>query len=128
MLAVNSVFRRAVALIPKAMRRRSVLSKLGDLPFGIVSNNCWEAHIYKEAGLTYATPFVGLALSAELYLHLLSNWDIVQGPLLFKDGSSEEWIEEMRKARGTFRPVGELAGHVEIQFMHYSNRDEARAK
>ena len=127
-MLIQTVRRRFVSLVPQVMSRRSILSKLGPRPFGVISNNCWGAHIYQAAGLSYTTPFVGLALAPESYLHLLSNWSLIKSPLLFKESSSEACVERIRQARGTFWPVGVLDGEVEIQFMHYRNCEEARAK
>lgn len=128
MLLTQAVRHRLLMLAPQALRRRTVLRKLGHLPFAVISNNCWGSHIYQAAGLPYATPFIGLAMSPKSYLRLLSNWNFVKAPLRFKGSSSEEWVENIRQARGTFWPVGFLADQVEIQFMHYQSEEEARVK
>ena len=118
---------RFLKLFPRVVRR-SVLRKIGTSPFGVVSNNCWGAHIYQTVGVAYMTPFIGLAMSTNSYLRLLSNWNVVWSPLRFTEKASEERMERMRQERGTFWPVGVLADKVEIHFMHYRTCDEAGEK
>jgi uncharacterized protein (DUF1919 family) len=111
------------------LRRKMIRAKLGVLPFGVVSNNCWGSHIYQAAEMQYTTPFVGLFLSPTAYVHLLRNWmRLIHSPLEFRDKSSEECVENIRRLRETLWPVGVLGGEVEVQFMHYKNSDEARLK
>jgi uncharacterized protein (DUF1919 family) len=90
---------------------------MGDL--AIISNNCWGADYYRERGLPYNTPTVGLWFYPDDYLALLSDLRrTLARPLTFRSGSSHGPRPY---------PVG-LLGDIEIQFMHYASEDEARAK
>jgi len=109
-------------------RRRCSDAFFASNAFGVVSNNCWGPNIHQTAGIAYITPFVGLFFTPESYLNLLANWGLVRARLEFKEKSSEDRVEKVRRECGTLWPVGVLAGQVEIQFMHYKNRDEARTK
>jgi len=121
--------KRLNILIPKEIRQRSILKKIGTVPFGVISNNCWGAHIYQSAGLPYTSPFIGLWLSPTAYLHLLDNWArLVYAPLRFTNLSGEKWIEDIRQSRKSLWPVGILGDEVEIQFLHYATPDEALGK
>ena len=90
--------------------------------FVVVSNNCWGAEIYRRLGKPYNTPFVGLAIWGPDYLRLLQDFDrYMRSELVFVD-DSRYW-----DGKPDF-PVGILGGEIEILFIHYKNRGEARNK
>jgi uncharacterized protein (DUF1919 family) len=113
----------------RKLRRMVLQTRLRRGKFSIVTNNCWGAHIYQELGIPYQTPFVGIFISPDSYLQLLTRLRYyLNSPLGFIPRSSEDWINEIRD-RDTVRwPIGILGDGIELQFMHYRNEAEAREK
>jgi uncharacterized protein (DUF1919 family) len=102
---------------------------VGACDFTIVSNNCWGGHIYRELGIEYRTPFIGLFIPAPCYLRLLRNFDALIGaPLRFIQESAYPDINQMRRERGLSYPIALLGDEVEINFMHYGSAEEAQDK
>jgi uncharacterized protein (DUF1919 family) len=88
--------------------------------WAIVSNNCWGADLYQEAGLEYNTPTVGLWIHADDYIALLSDFrTLMASPLRFTQQS---------RHGPKPHPVGVLGDGVEVQFQHYESEDEALRK
>ena len=56
--------------------------RLNNKNFTIVSNNCWGAEIYRELGLQYQTPFVGIAIFAPCYIKLVKDLPKYMGETL----------------------------------------------
>jgi uncharacterized protein (DUF1919 family) len=123
----QSLYHRFACLLPDVIHR-GFLGELRQIPFAVVSNNCWGSHIYQRAGIPYMTPFVGVALSPDSYLDLLENWDLIRAPLCFSQSSLDYKIERVRQKRKTFWPIGVLGDHVEIQFMHEPDCETAKSK
>ena len=106
----------------QAAARRIRQARLANHDFAIVANNCWGAEVYKDLGLAYTTPFVGLFLFPPCYVRLLGDFRrYMATPLTFLSASRYE------SARDAKYPIG-LLGDVEIHFQHYADTDEARAK
>ena len=104
-------------------------ARLRGRQFTIVSNNCWGAHLYTEAGIAYQTPFVGLFLDPNCYINLLSRFrDVIHNPLTFVSESQRDGINTFRKAYGRDYPIGRLAEDIEIQFLHSETEAEAADK
>jgi uncharacterized protein (DUF1919 family) len=109
-------------ILRKADRRRLCTKE-----FTIISSNCWGAEAYKEFGIAYLTPFVGLFLFPPCYLRLLGNLkDYLSEPLSFIDVSRYEIANERRK--DNYYPIGLLGEAIEIHFMHYSTISDAQEK
>ena len=86
----------------------------------IISNNCWGSEYYKEQKIEYNTPFVGLFLEPDDYLALLANFRVaLEGPL--------DFLSTTRRGPKNW-PIGVLRGGIEINFMHYKSRSEAKEK
>ena len=118
-----------VARLSAEIRRGILRARIRDRDFGVISNNCWGAHIYQRLGVEYATPFVGLFLDPGCYLTLLSRlrWYLTR-PLRFRDTSRYEYLNERRAVNQTTYPIGCLEDEVEIHFMHYGSVQEAASK
>lgn len=83
----------------------------------LISNNCWAGYFYGEAGVPYDTPTVGLWIGADHYLRFLQSFRLyISAELEFPSTLQRSY------------PVGLLGGDVEIEFMHYLDRDEAKKK
>lgn len=90
-------------------------------PFVIISNNCWGAEIYKKLNLEFNTPFVGLYIYSPDYVRLLENFDsLIKHELRFTEKSKFTNAEIQY-------PIG-LLDDIEIHFMHYDNRTDAKDK
>jgi len=108
---------------------RSMRKLLVNSEFSIISNNCWAGRVYRDLGLPYRTPFVGLFIYADCYLQMLSSLEnYVKSALTFKANSRYEFANQWRRDRGIFYPIGCLAGEVELHFLHYGSEMEAREK
>lgn len=108
--------------------RQVLRSQIRTRNFTIISNNCWGAHIYQRLGIAYQTPFIGLFLTPDAYLLLLSRlrW-FLSRELTFRATSryaSNAFCQEMRAPY----PIGYLDGAVEIHFLHYASEAEATEK
>jgi uncharacterized protein (DUF1919 family) len=89
--------------------------------FSVVASNCWGGELYKELGLAYTSPFVGLYLYAPCYVRLLSDFRrTLMHPVEF--GPPSRYIGV------TPYPLGFLNGDIELHFVHYVSREEAQAK
>ncbi len=93
--------------------------------FTVVSHNCWGAEVYRELGLSYQTPFVGLFLYPVCFLKLVGNLEgYLRSELAFTQESKYPSPDLERRKY----PVGLLGGEVEIHFLHYKSETEAREK
>lgn len=112
-------------LIKKNIARACIKVK----DFTIISNNCWGSHIYQVADIPYQTPFVGVFLTPECYIKLISRlrWHLLQN-LIFVKNSRYAYINQMRLKQLNFYPIGLLGGEIEIHFLHYSSENEALDK
>ena len=96
--------------------------------FTIISNDCYGAELYRDLGLEYKTPFIGLMVSAPCYIKLLNNLkEYLDSPLSFVNTSRYEYMNELRQTL-PFYPIGKLGEEVEIHFIHYAYNFEAREK
>ena len=103
-------------------------ARLHNRTFSIICNNCLAGSIYHKYGLPYATPTVGLYFYSEDYLRFLENFHYyLNQPLTFRDISVHPNVSVLMDKTWRF-PVGVLGGDVEIEFLHYKTRDEARQK
>jgi uncharacterized protein (DUF1919 family) len=98
----------------------------------VISNDCWGGTLYQDFGWEYRTPFVGLALMAPCYLHLLSDLKgFLNSPLRFKESSKYEEVNERRLDPTEHYPIGILGSDdddIEIHFIHYHSEAEATSK
>lgn len=95
--------------------------KYANRDFVIISNNCWGAEIYKRLNKPYNTPFVGLFLFGPDYLKLLQNFDHYLDDEL-------QFVEQSKWVTGILDYPVALLKDVEIHFMHYKDKEEAREK
>jgi uncharacterized protein (DUF1919 family) len=101
--------------------------QLTNRDFTLVSNDCWGAEVYKYFNLPWNTPFIGLFLTADDYLRLVTNLrHYMKSELTFISESRHEAVRELRQRKPY--PVGLLGGEVEVQFLHYHSQEEAAEK
>lgn len=103
-------------------------AKLKNLTFSVISNNCLAASIYHKYGLPYTTPTIGTFFFSDEYLRLLESFrHYMAQPLVFEETSAHPEVNELMEKTYKF-PVGVLGGDIEILFLHYTSKDEARLK
>lgn len=96
--------------------------QLHDLPFAIISNNCWGYELYHSTHREYNTPFIGLFMHPECYLNFLRNFEsLITEELKF---SSQSKYFDVQKNY----PIGILADSIEIHFLHYKSEEDAKEK
>ena len=104
--------------------------RLNSKKFTIVSNNCWGAEIYRELGLQYQTPFVGIAIFAPCYIKLVKDLPKYMGETLkFTNISrySSSLMDDSKLPSHSY-PIGILGEDIEIHFYHYKNFNDAYEK
>lgn len=90
--------------------------------FCIISNNCWGAEIYKDFGLEYNTPFVGLFIPPLDFVKLCNDLpNYLKQEMQFVSKSKFSDYQQVNYPLGTLEDI-------EIHFVHYKNIDEAIAK
>ena len=104
--------------------------RLNNRHFTIVSNNCWGAEIYRELGLQYQTPFVGLAIFAPCYIKLIKDLPRYMGETLKFTNISRYSSGMMSDSKllSYSHPIGILDDDIEIHFYHYKNSADAYEK
>ena len=116
-----------------AKKRRRLLNHTD---FTIISNNCWGGMIYESYNIPKESPTVGLFFMASDYIKFLSDLKtyILDGKLSFIDPNDSKWRDYVSgDSRFGSYPVGVLKKSrddegVEIFFLHYHSKDEAREK
>lgn len=108
-----------------------IISRVGlkNREFTIISNNCWGGFVYQRYDLVYRTPFIGLFVFAPDYIRLLNDLEkYMNKELIFIDASKSKYVSELKKSdRYNKYPIA-LLDDVEIHFLHYKDKDEARLK
>jgi uncharacterized protein (DUF1919 family) len=111
--------------LANAILRKRVRNK----DFTIISVNCVGGSIYRQFRRPYSSPFVGVALPGECYVKLLGNLqEYLEQELVFASTSRFQYVNNLRRKRGTYYPIGILGDDIEIHFIHYANEDLARQK
>jgi uncharacterized protein (DUF1919 family) len=92
----------------------------------MVANDCWGAEVYKDFGLPFESPFIGLFVPGPCFIKLASDFRrVVTSPLRFTNESRYERNPDIAK-KGY--PIGLLDDDVEIHFLHYDSEAEAKSK
>lgn len=117
----------------KAWRRqlaaRVMQQRVRARDFSIICNDCWGGMAYEELGTRYESPFVGLFVVPEDFATLAGDLRAsLTRPIEFRDRSRHDYISRWRNEIGKAYPIGVLKNDVEIQFLHYADAAEAKAK
>ncbi len=103
-------------------------AKLRNRNFTIISINCLAGSIYHKYGLQYTSPTIGTFFYSDEYLRMLENFNYyMTQPLVLKDESWHPEVNQLMTKTYKF-PVGVLGGDIEIMFLHYSSKAEAKTK
>ncbi|CAH6999216.1 hypothetical protein VCHA37P199_130175 [Vibrio chagasii] len=90
-----------------------VYFKNKNLPL-IISNNCWGSEFYKNLGVEYPTPFVGVFLYPKDYVNLIKVIDDL-------DVNKFEFTDNGNYFIGTFKGI-------DFHFLHYTSLSEINHK
>ena len=103
--------------------------KLKNKNFTIISNNCWGGMVYESFNLPKQSPTVGLFFMADEYIKFLQAFpDILNEEIVFINPTESKYVDFLKQdSRFGKYPIG-LLGGVEIEFLHYHSREEAREK
>jgi uncharacterized protein (DUF1919 family) len=115
----------------KRLRSRLLADVLGrrleNRSFTIIADDCWGGTFYQALRIPYQTPLVGTQIMTPCFLRLVRDPQrIMRAPLVFKQESRYARVTNERTMHGQSYPIGELAGEVEILFMHYASVEQAR--
>jgi len=120
-------FKNSTRKTRKDLNRKLMYLRIKDKNFTIISNDCWGGEVYKDLGLEYTTPFVGIRLFAPCYIKLLKNIkEYIESPLTWTDVSRYNSVNQEREKR--FFPIGLLRDDVEIHFFHEASEAQAQEK
>lgn len=120
---IKQVRRRLATAIMRARTRNR--------DFVIISNDCWGAEVYRELGLPYRTPFVGLFMVTPCFMRLLDDlWLYLdtRTELRFIRHSRYPSVNDWRQKQQLTYPMGLLVDSVELHFLHYDDPSEAASK
>lgn len=96
--------------------------------FSIISNNCWAGSVYRRYGLPYLSPTVGLYFFADDFVRFASRlMHYTQMPVEFI-AAQESLHARQLCAKGEMGKIIGRVDDVEIVFLHYQSKDEAREK
>lgn len=119
-IARNKMHQWTLPLTSYYLRR-----KLKTTDFSIIASNCIGTRIYRELGIEYTSPFIGLFICAPDYIVMLKDLArYLSLPLEFVEKSKYD-------GQGNFvvnykYPIGQLGDKIEIHFLYNRNREEAK--
>jgi len=94
--------------------------------FTIISNNCWGGTVYRDYGLEYYSPTVGMYFFAEEYIKFLRNIrSYMTMEPHFIDFTKSKYYNYMLENNHETNILIALIGDVEIVFLHYKSKEEA---
>lgn len=103
-------------------------SKLNNVDFTIISNNCWGGVVYEHFGLPKLSPTVGLYFFADDYIKFVKNLKYYLSlNIKMIKASDSRHADELHNRGQDDVPVGVL-DDVEIVFLHYKNAEVAKEK
>lgn len=114
-------------------KRKVYFSKLRELikpSTSIISSNCFAGRIMQDLLYEYNSPTLGLYFFAEDYIKFLKNlkYNLLESNLTFTD-KSKYFIGNERRNKWPYKyPIGLLDGEIEIHFLHYHSKEEAKTK
>lgn len=121
-------FRVRLCSLPYEIRRFFVKLFIGKKKFSVISNNCWAGRLYQYLDMPYLSPTAGLYFFAPDYIKFVSDLKrYLDMPLEFIEPEHSKYYEELKKRNQTDKPIGIIAD-VEIVFLHYKTKEEAKEK
>lgn len=124
--------RNAITKLKTSLRQWRERRKLKYRDFTIISNNCWAATaVYQPFGLRYNTPTIGLFIMDEDYIRMLENLDFyLDSDLRFIKPNESKYYDKISDngKKEVSYPIAVIGNDVEIHFLHYHSKDEAKTK
>jgi uncharacterized protein (DUF1919 family) len=94
----------------------------------IISDDCWGVGVYKNMGVDYLSPFIGIFIHTPDYVKMLENFEeYMARPLTFIKHEQSKFNYIHHDCSMVNIPIGVL-GDVEIVFSHYENEEAAAKK
>lgn len=110
------------------IKRFFVKRSIKENNFSIISNNCWAGTVYRYLDMPYLSPTAGLYFFAPDYIRFVSDLHYyLSVPLKFIDASESKYFNELKRRNQTEKPIG-ILDDVEIVFLHYKTKEEAKEK
>lgn len=115
------IFRKVRNEVNLYLRRRKYNGrKLETDTYTIISSNCIAGSIYKDFGLPFNSPTIGLFICGNDFVKFASNLRYYLS-LPVSEGECSKWLGK------TSYPLG-IIDDVELHFLHYDTFEEARCK
>ena len=109
-------------------KRYFVKKSIKNKNFSIISNNCWAGRVYQYLDMPYLSPTAGLYFFAPDYIKFVSDLKrYLNTPLRFINPEESKYSDEIKKRNQTDKPIG-ILDDVEIVFLHYKTKEEAKEK
>lgn len=113
---------------PYEIKRFFVKHSIKNKDFSIISNNCWAGRAYQYLDMPYLSPTAGLYFFAPDYIKFVSDLrKYLATPLRFINPEESKYYEELKKRNQLDKPIG-IIDDVEIVFLHYKTKEEAKEK
>ncbi len=113
---------------PHEIKRFFVKRVIRNKNFSVISNNCWAGRLYQYLDMPYLSPTAGLYFFAPDYIKFVSDLRrYLATPLRFINPEESKYYEELKKRNQTDKPIG-ILDDVEIVFLHYKTKEEAKEK
>lgn len=114
--------------IPYEIKRFIIKKTIKNRDFSMISNNCWAGTVYRYLDMPYLSPTAGLYFFAEDFIKFVSDLHhYLNTSLEFIDATESKYFEELKNRNQTHRPIGKI-DDIEIVFLHYATREEAKEK
>lgn len=118
---IFKIFRKVRNEADRYIRKRKYKGRiLNTNGYTIISSNCMAGSIYKDFGLPFNSPTIGLFLCGSDFVKLASNLRYYLS-LSVEEGEYSRWVGK------TTYPLG-IIDDIEIHFLHYDSFDDAKAK
>ena len=110
------------------IKRFFVKKSIKNKNFSIISNNCWAGRVYQYLDMPYLSPTAGLYFFAPDYIKFVSDLKrYLNTPLCFISPEDSKYYEEIKRRNQADKPIG-ILDDVEIVFLHYKTKEEAKEK
>lgn len=94
----------------------------------IISNNCYAGITYEYLGIKFYSPTIGLYFFANEYIKFCSNLKYyVSQKVEFIEPENSRYYDELKRKHHDKSIIGKI-DDVEIVFLHYKTKEEARKK
>lgn len=124
--AAKRLYRHAATAVMTAVAVKRRQSDLKIKDFTLIANNCWGSFVYQKYGLPYTSPTIGLYILGDDFVKFCADWQgYLKKELEFIPWEASRYYPELAGQQPY--PVAKL-GDIEIYFMHYHTKEEAREK